>query len=252
MALQTITKAQQQEATRALELAYKTGVIRPLTVLPEVFHWRPPTVSDKDKRALLSMPLPPRRCDRLVDQLDEPARDTRAQVYQDVSYFHTPPPQAGFLNGNSYELARFVTKAEAGFVRLIWTYAEIEIEGDVVVIEWQDPFALQRFLPDVTVTWFLRLEQGIFQKHFPVQFAGPTAQVFGNGYSKLPEWADYRFMWGRTATNVFFLVPQNHALRLYARIDGANADLRALGGRLQGYTQSIDVKATGFNVTHGW
>lgn len=249
----TPTLEQNIQAQTALRQAWDTGVLEPLRFYPEILGWKPPEPDPVAALLLSREPPDPTRNDRITDQLDEPARDTRAQLYQDVSWFVAQPIAAN----TAYEVARFVTTGnETGFVKLCWTYAEIsDGAGGILELDPRDPFAVQRALGlGFDLRWFLRLQQGQFQKTIPAPFAGLMPFVPGYGFSPLNEWRDYRYQWGRTQTNVFWLVPQYHALRLYFVLDAVapSADLLRIGGRLEGYTQPIDVRVTGWNVSHGF
>jgi len=250
------TQKQTRESQRALHKAWDQGMLTPLAFNPPVLKWKPPQPNLVAAELLSREPPPPPRNDRVTDQLDEPAYDTRAQLYQDVSFFHTFDAQNLIQAGNAYEVARFITAGnQTGFVKLCWTYMEIRTggSGDIVEIDPRDPFGLQEnFPPGVNLRWFLRLEQGNFQREIPAPNVLPFAQVGGYGFAPLNQWNDYRFQWGRTQSKVFWLVPQYHALRLYVQSGITTNEITRIGGRLMGWTQPIDVRVTGWNVSHGW
>lgn len=204
-----------------------------------------PVVNDFDIGLYKSLPPPILRVDRATDQLDDPARDTRAQMYQDKTW------NWGRLSvGNAYELARFISAPdETGIVKLIWT-SVIADDGTGAITLWdpQDPFAHWR--AGAQIRWHLRLFQGTFQPIGPV-WSGPVAQMPGHAFPPLPRWPDLRFLWGRTQATVFHLVPQDFALRLFAEVVN-DTNLLELGGRLVGYTQPVDTKPAGYNVRYGW
>lgn len=248
------TQRQNKEGQMALRQAWDSGLLDPLYFHPEILNWQPPEPDPVVADMLYREPPTRPRNDRITDQLDEPARDTRAQLYQDNSWFIEAAP---FQPGAAYEVARFITDgSETGFVKMAWTYAEVsDGAGGIIELDPRDPFAVQRALaPGVDVLWFVRLQQGQFQETIPAPLVAPVANVPGYGFSPLYEWRDYRFQWGRTQTNVFWLVPQYHALRLYFVVESQAAVplLLRVGGRLAGYTQPNDVRVTGWNVTHGY
>jgi hypothetical protein len=245
--------SQNVQAQTALRQAWDTGVLNPLRFSPGILSWNPPKPNRAAADLLSIEPPDPPRNDRITDQLDEPARDTRAQIYQDVSYFRDPV----FEPNTAYEIARFVTAGnETGFVKLCWTYTEVaDPGGGLQELDPRDPFAVQRALgPPYGVRWLVRLQQGQFGRQVPAPGTYPLPNVPGYGFYPLANWFDYRFQWGRTQTNVFWLVPQYHALRLYFVLEGAVPSplLLLIGGRLEGYTQPIDVRVTGWNVAHGF
>lgn len=247
----TPTQEQNQEAQMALRQAWDSGLLDPLYFTPDVLKWEPPKPDPVVANLLYREPPDPPRNDRITDQLDDPARDTRAQLYQDVSFF----VPAVIQPNTAYEVARFITNgSETGFVKLCWTYAEVgDPGGGLQELDPRNPFAVQLALgAPFGVRWFARLHQGRFQKTIPAPFVGPVAG--GYGFSPLNEWRDYRFQWGRTQANVFWLVPQYHALRLYFVLEGPAPSplLLQVGGRLEGYTQPADVRVTGWNVSHGF
>lgn len=247
----TYTQEENRQAQKALRQAWDQGALDPLYFFPEVLDWTPPSPDPAAALLLSREPPPPKRNDQITDQLDEPATDTRAQIYQDNSYFVINP----ILANTCYEVARFITAGnETGFVKLCWTYARVsDGGGGYIQLDPHEPFAIQQALGlGFQVTWFLRLHQGQFQRTWPPAFVGPVADFGGYGFYPLNEWNDYRFQWGRDQANVFWLVPQYHKLSLCFRIDNASDDLLMIGGRLQGYTQPIDVRPTGWNVSHGW
>jgi len=247
---QIFSQKENREAQGALHEAWDQGLLDPLYFFPVVLDWAPPKPDPAAARLLELEPLPPRRNDQIIDQLDDPARDTRAQSYQDVSWFLNGP----FLPNVAYEVARFVTAGdETGFVKLCWTYARVADEG-IIELDFTNPFAVQEALGlGFDVNWYLRLVQGDFQETWPPPYVGPIAQFGGYGYEPLPQWSDYRFQWGSWKKEVFWLVPQYHKLSLLFEYGNAQNDtLTMIGGRLQGYTQPIDVRPTGWNVSHGW
>lgn len=214
-------------------------------------HYQFPRPSRAAVTLLNEIPRPPEKIDRARDQLDDPARDTRAQFYQDSSHFW----DSGIVAGNAYECARFkASPDQSGVVKLIWTYIEIYDEAATppyVPLDPGDPFAPQKW--GVNIRWHLRNWQGTFKPMTPF-FAGPTPNMPGYGYGNLPYWSDQRYVWGRTAAIAFFLVPASFALRLFAEVVFLDVDvsLNRIGGRLIGYTQPIDVLAAGENVKYGW
>ena len=220
-----------------------------LTQLPDPSYKRVfklPVVNDCDIDLYRSLPKPVQRIDKATDQLDDPARDTRAQLYQDKTWNWG----ARFNVGWSYELARFVCSPDqSGIVKLCWT-SVIADDGAGGIKLWdpQDPFAHWR--AGAQIRWHLRLYQGTFQPIGPV-WSGPVLEMPGQAFPPLHRWTDLRFLWGRTQAMVFHLIPANFALRLFAEVV-MDTDLLELGGRLVGYTQPIDTKPAGYNARYGW
>lgn len=203
------------------------------------------------KKLLERLPHPPDRIDHPRDQLDDPARDTRAQYYQDKAFWW----DRDLVTGNAFEVARFnASPDQSGIVKLIWTYLEIydALETPPYIhLDPCDPFSPQKYGADIL--WHLQLFQGTFQPIGP-PWSGLALDIPGQPYPNLPRWRDQRFVWGRTAAIAFFLVPPNFSLRLIAEIKFLEdrVGLSRIGGRLIGYTQPIDVLATGENVKYGW
>jgi len=243
-------------ARRVMKTALATGHMTLMTPSPRpwrqasLYNWTMPRPSDSEIARLGDLPYRPPPRDNPRDQLDDPARDTRGQYYQDSVNFISPP----FVVGNAYEVARFAaTPDEAGIVKFIWTWAEVnDGSPNPVALDPGDPFALERY--GIFLRWHLKLYQGTFAPIGPL-YAGTAATIPGSGYPNLPNWTDQRFGWGRTAAIAFYLVPANFAIRLYCEVLGLpliGYRLGRIGGRLQGYTQPIFMTSTGENVRHGW
>ncbi|NIO08876.1 MAG: hypothetical protein GTO40_13020, partial [Deltaproteobacteria bacterium] len=82
----TPTMEQNQQAKTALRQAWDEGLLDPLYFYPDALSWAPPRPDADAARLLAREPPAPKRNDRITDQLDEPALDTRRQWYQDISY----------------------------------------------------------------------------------------------------------------------------------------------------------------------
>jgi len=256
------TPEQNKDAAGALVYAFEQGVISGAPLLPPIVNWNVEQLRRFEPAGALATlskyPAERRRNDRITDQLADTARDTRAQEYQDSSFFIKNDPQTTpFLAFQAYEIARFVTKHNtAGAVKLVWTYAEVagEDPGSIVQLDWLDPFAVQRAMNmQMDLGWFVRLVQGNFENEIPAPWFGPYWQAPGYGTARLQDWTDYRFQWGRATDETFLLVPENHALSLFVRF-GAAVDrrLNRVGGRLVGYTQPARCKSAGYNVSHNY
>ena len=141
------------------------------------------------------------------------------------------PPGVGFSGGfGSYELARIrVPKGSVGVVTLIWQAVYTNtglLAGPVLDLG-----------PDVTCTWSLVQEDDGAK--------GPLRSHVDTMDPKVPEsrippygaWTDLRHPWG-THERVKVLVPERSTVSLWARVWAPGAEIRQVGGRLFGYTQS--------------
>lgn len=236
-----------QAAHGLIENAFKQGLIPYWYDPGHLSIAKVPHVSALLQRQMSVLPYRQTHIDRATDQLDEPARDTRAQLYQDSFFFWRGGP---FLPGYAYELARFVAAPDqTGYVKSVWTSLVIDNGGGgVVLLDPQDPFAHERV--GCFARWHLRLYQGTFQPIGPFA-SGPVGQIVGSGFPPLNRWDDLRFLWGRTQTNVFHLIPSDFCLRLFIEIIMPGR-LTEIGGRLIGYTQPIDTKPAGYNARYGY
>lgn len=235
---------------RAIDDAIKTGVIAGPVLPICALQWTPPGLSPHIREVAdvinygPDTPITPP-----TQQWDDPAWDTRAQLYQDKGFAKQFPNGAD--DGTAYEIARFQANAgECGFVKYIGTYVQILDGGTPVELDFSDPFAMQDWGVDANFT--LRLSPGDDETLGLAPWAGPVANTPGYGYPQLPYWNDYRFYWGRYANHVWFLVPRRHFLRLFIHVVSGGDDLSRALGRLQGFTQPISTLATEYNVTHGW
>jgi hypothetical protein len=230
----------------AIEQGLITGPVFPVPAL----DWRPPGLSPEIREVSdLIYHGPPIPITPAIQQWDDPAWDTRAQLYQDKGFLKQFPNGAD--DGMVYEIARFQANAgECGFVKYIGTYVRILDGGTPVELDFSDPLAMQDWGVDANFT--LRLSPGDDDTLGLAPWTGPVAQTPGYGYPALPYWNDYRFYWGRYANEVWFLVPRRHFLRLFIHVVSGGADLDRALGRLQGYTQPITTVGAEYNVTYGW
>lgn len=236
--------------TSSINRAAREGLIPSLDTRPLCADWRPAGVSIPLVRLANTIKRsPPMKPFSREAQWLDPARDTRAQLYQDEGFEHTAP----FTDGNAYEIARFKSgKDDAGIVKYVGTWVEVldGPGGSPVQLDYSNPYTLQD--NDVNAQFLLRLQQGNVNTLGGAAWIGGYPYVQGYGYGQLPNWTDYRFWWGRYANHVWFLVPRNTVLRMYIRIiSGANLVSRTLG-RLQGYTQPAATLEAVENVSHGW
>lgn len=238
-------------AVMFLKRAFESGIEPGFEVRPAFVDVSALRVDPTIPRMLATLPRPSqRKYDSPTDQLNDPARDTRAQLYQDVGFEWAD--RYAITADRVYEVARFqAAPDEVGVVKYCGTYIEIESPDPPYYkyLEPGDPYAVGR--AGTVVRWILRLHQGTFQSLGP-QWSGTYAGCLGYGYGPLPFWEDYRFRWGRTANDVWWLVPRDHALRLYAWIKSTSDPVLRLTGRLQGYTQPVHTLPAGYNVSHGW
>lgn len=230
----------------AIDQGLITGAVFPVPAM----DWRPPGLSPLIRETADVLKVgPPIPITPANQQWDDPAWDTRAQLYQDKGFYQEFPNGAN--NGQAYEIARFQANAgECGFVKYIGTYVQI-LEGITPVeLDFSDPFTMQDWGVDANFT--LRLSPGDDNTLGLAPWVGPVAQTPGYGYPQLPYWNDYRFYWGRYANHVWFLVPRRHFLRLFIHVVSGGANLSRALGRLQGYTQPITTVGAEYNVTYGW
>jgi hypothetical protein len=231
------------------------GLIKGIDLKPGLFDWNPPKVSSRTEAILTRIPRSLSILPTLPEsQWLDPARDTRAQKYQDQGFDHDL--QHGALDDTVYEIARFFSPIDSvGIVKYVGTWVQIvdPDSGNPVELDFSNPFAMQQ--AGLKARFLLRYDQGTPDNKlvFPdLPWIGPLAEVTGYGYGPLPEWNDYRFYWGRYANNVWWLVPKRHAIRLYLHVIGQGTYLRKTLGRLQGYTQPAATLPAAYNVSHGW
>ena len=217
-----------------------------------ILEWEPPGISIDVVKAANLLPVSPRtQITPPQQQWDDPALDTRVQLYQDDGFYQDL--EHGATDGQVYEIARFQANAgECGFVKYIGTYVQIldPDSGDPVELDFSNPFAMQD--AGVKANFLLRLSPGDENTLGTAPWTGPVATVPGYGYPELPYWNDYRFYWGRYANHVWFLVPRRHFLRLFIHIETGGSELNRALGRLQGYTQPISTIGAQKNATYGW
>ena len=237
-----------QSIDGAIESGLITGAVFPVPAM----DWRPPGLSSEIRQTAdliqsgPAIPISPAN-----QQWDDPAWDTRAQLYQDKGFYQDL--EHGATDGEAYEIARFQANAgECGFVKYIGTYVQIldPDSGDPIELDFSNPFAMQD--AGVKATFMLRLSPGDDNTLGLAPWVGPVAQTPGYGYPQLPFWNDYRFYWGRYANHVWFLIPRRHFLRLFIHVESGGSELHRVLGRLQGYTQPVTTIGAERNVTYGW
>jgi len=235
-----------QSIDGAIESGLITGAVFPVPSM----DWRPPGIStDIREVADTIKPGPPIQVTPAIQQWNNPAWDTRAQLYQDNQFYQDL--NHGAIDGQCYEIARFQANGgECGFVKYIGTYVQIQGEGGPVELDFSNPFAM--YDAGVKATFMLRLSPGDENTLGLAPWIGPVAETPGYGYPQLPFWDDYRFYWGRYANHVWFLVPRNQFLRLFISVEGGGGLLTRALGRLQGYTQPTMTAGVEHNVTYGW
>lgn len=250
------TQVENREAWRALKGAYDSGLLDwPATLRVAPYEYKP-GIPECFVKALREHPSTPQRIDHIADQFDEPARDTRRVQYQDASYFYFTRdlPGGAIVVGAAYEIARFICAPdETGLVKYVGTYVGVEgpMPGSIMDLSPTDPWALEH--AGVNGYWFLRYYQGTFQPLPPPDIGVALFNVAGYPYPELAHWPDYRFQWGRTANTTFFLVPSNHALRLYfVPTSDDDQNIKEMLGRLVGFTQPVDTVPAAKNVLYAW
>lgn len=233
---------------KAVELGLITGAVFPVPAM----DWQPPGLSPEIRttaNAIESGPVI--SVTPANQQWDDPALDTRAQLYQDNGFYRSYVNGGGAVDGNAYEIARFQANAgECGFVKYIGTYVQILDAGVPVELDFSNPQAMQD--AGLNAIFTLRLSPGDENTIGTAPWVGPVENTPGYGYPQLPYWNDYRFYWGRYANHVWFLVPRRHFLRLFIHTVSGSANLHRSLGRLQGYTQPISTLGADYNVVHGW
>ena len=238
-----------------LQEAYDTGLLAIPATLRDDSEWEFPEIPPSYIEALEKENQTPQRVDRITDQFDEPARDTRRILYQDVGYSYLTRnlPGSAITIGKAYEIGRFlVSPDEFGCVKYIGTYVGIEDPPNTFPqLSPFDPYALEH--NGVNGYWFLRLYQGTFQPMHAPDVGQSIINVAGYPFPELPYWRDYRFQWGRTANETFLLIPSNHALRLYF-VPTSDDDLiiKEFLGRMVGFTQPIDTTPAAKNAIYAW
>lgn len=245
-------KTELVESYNSLAAVMEAGLIQPVYVGPIAAQWKPPHIDPTVVAVAATLPTTSlHRLDTTRDQWSDPARDTRAQDYQDVGYEWI---DSDGLPNSVYEIARFIaTEDQVGIVKYCGTFVEVDNPDpppSYVQFDPRDPHAWQRLA--INIKFILRLNQGTFEPLGP-QWSGPITALHGYGYGPLPHWKDYRFQWGRTANDVWWLVPANHSLRLYCQLINAEGPpVVSLLGRMLGFTQPIYTQPAVWNVSHGW
>jgi hypothetical protein len=250
------TQAENRQAWAELKEAYDTGLLEWPASSRVSFFGELPGVPQCFADAIADQPNTPQRIDHIADQFDEPARDTRRIQYQDAGwrYFTRDLPGGAITVNTAYEIARFIVAPdESGQVRHVGTYVGVTdpATGDIQNLSPFDPWALEH--AGVNGYWFLRLYQNTFGPMPPPDIAVPPAFVAGYPFPELPYWLDYRFQWGRDNNGTLFLIPSNHALRLYF-VPTSDDDqlIKEMVGRLVGFTQPIDTLPAAKNALYAW
>lgn len=229
--------------------ATKLGLL-PVASLVPLMDWRAPGImpdmvesSNLIRKGSKIIPQSP------TAQWTDPARDTRAQLYQDKGF--TWNWAGGATNGQSYEIARFKSgHGGNGFVKYVGTFIKILDGGAPVDLDFSDPYTIQN--NGVDIRFRLQLHAGRLQNMGVAPWSGDVALTPGVPYSPLSYWDDYRFYWGRYANHVWFLIPRYHYLRLFVEVITGGTNLTQALGRLQGYTQPATTLPAVENVQHGW
>lgn len=186
-------------------------------------------------------------------QINEPARDTVAQRYQDSRCQSWSPRTFLLAPLEAIELARFrVERGAVGVVKGIWTHVEVNSEiklepgnpGNPIC----DPLIFAR--SEIPISWHLRLYRKD-PRFEPQWWRGLLPDMPGEPFRDLPYWLEYRYPWGMFS-DAFFLVPGGCDLRLILYGGPEAESLTNARGRLWGYTQPHMKIATMQNMRHGW
>lgn len=252
----TPTQEENRAAWSTLKSAYDDGILKIPATLRTGIREPVGNVPECFLKALAEQPNTRQRVDLITDQFDEPARDTRRVQYQDVGWRYFTRDIGPLVVNLAYEIARFICSPdETGAVKYVGTYVGVaDDSGDMVSMNPLDPWALEH--AGVNGYWFLRYYQGTFQPMPPPDVGVTLPNIAGYPFPELAYWFDYRFQWGRTANETFFLVPSNHALRLYfvptvVGTPPANRITEILG-RMVGFTQPVDTVPAAKNVLYAW
>jgi len=231
-----------------------TNLVHKTRVTPGVWYggerytkrWPVPHVNPR-------VPQAPRLPSSALKIVDDPTRDGLKERFQDdCNFWYVPEDTVG---GALRELARFsAPHGRIGVVRGCWQWGELRplpsaAESSVLDREINSIYDARFFERNgVLIIWKLRLSYGVEESNLVSLPA--TSAAFGDGYRELPNWYENRFPWG-TNTPVFWTVPENHTLRLFALVIDDVARMQSLGARLWGYTQAI-TKSAQVNTRHGW
>ncbi len=136
-----------------------------------------------------------------------------------------------------------------GIVRQCWQYLVVEDADIPVQYGPYDPlYELRGTGGAATIIWKLRLSSGELQ--VPKYELASGLIETGYGYPELPRFRWIRFPWGSN-TPVFWMVPEDTTLSLFADIQAGKDSVSSIGGRLAGYTQPIS-SFSQHNTRHGW
>jgi len=242
------------EADRFLNQAYADGALKIPPSLQNPFLWDPPSaVLAETAQALEAERHTAQPQDQVFDQFNDPGRDTRRILYQDV-YYLVEHDRTPILPGLSYEIARFIAAPdEVGIVKKCSTWlGATQPPAGVQPPDPLDPYYMDR-IKQIEGFWYLRLWQNTFQPMPRPDNGIALGAVGGYGFPELPSWSDNRFQWNNNDGQVFWIVPSNHALRLYFHlIAEPDERLKEIQGRLVGFTQPIDTMPASKNVLYAW
>ena len=206
--------------------------------------WKRPTIA-KAIRTVWKYPV------TKLEKPPDPTQDTYAQLYQEDAHITrvTPSPYRGL-----YELARFyVPWGSIGVVRQAWQYLELKdppATPPVLGTPYDGlDYSRSTAVPgNVDILWKLRLIRGKVKGAYVN--APQQSLPVGQGYPRIANWTENRFPWGSNAP-VFWLVPENMSLCLYADIRVGDLYIENIGARLAGYVQTIS-KTSQHNTRHGF
>jgi len=185
-----------------------------------------------------------------LEKPPDPTQDTYAQLYQEDARIArvTPSPYRGL-----YELARFYAPwGSIGVVRQAWQWLELKdppATPKVLGTPFDAMYHTRSTPPGtVDILWKLRLIVGQVKGSYVNQ--PQNTLPFGQGYPRFANWSELRFPWGSNAP-VFWLVPENMTLCMYADIRVGDLYIESIGARLAGYIQTIS-KESQYNTRHGF
>lgn len=141
------------------------------------------------------------------------------------------PTLGGGLSGGygAYELARVrIPKGSIGVLTLLWQWAASPVgslRGPVID------------LPGVSVTWSLVHEDQDVNGALRSDPDVMNPKVPDGRVPPYGAWSDLRHPWG-SHERIKVLVPERSTLSLWVRVWAPGAEIRQVGGRLLGYTQS--------------
>ena len=167
-------------------------------------------------------------------------------AFDEVGFFELPRPVVGGpVIAHAIELARVQVPADAvGVVTTIWQYLESPV-GPLY-----GPLEAQRLGGRVTLGWSVCREDPT-----PEIRGGELRRLAGGELprGRIPPYgvfSDLRFLWGGHAPVKVF-VPERSTLSLWVRVTAPVGEIRQVGGRLAGYTQSGKSQHTVSNLVEG-